>query len=273
MSIEKILIVDHDALARDFLADMLRSKQIEVATADTGQQAYQLLDETFYDMVVIDMKLPDMSGIDVLRRVKEVSSNTIVVIMTAFSSMENSAEAMRLGAFNYLLKPCAAEAIELIIERAREHISLVEENDYLRHQVSTGGSQSLPRIIAESPQMQQVLADVAQVAKSNASVLISGESGTGKEVIARAIHYSSSRMKRPFIKVNCAAMPEALIESEFFGHEKGAFTGANAKRLGRFELANSGSLLLDEVTEIPASLQAKLLRAVQELEFERVGGN
>jgi two-component system response regulator AtoC len=272
MSIEKILIVDDEMLIRNFLSETLKRKGLDVVTAEGGLKALSLLKETPFDMVITDMKMPDMTGIDVLRKVKEVAPNTLVVVITAFGSIENAVEAMRLGAFNYLIKPFSPDIIEAIIEKAKEHLSLVEENQYLRQQISPGGSRSLYQVIGESPSMKQILSDVERVAKSNASVFITGESGTGKEVIAQAIHYHSLRANKPFIKVNCAAVPETLIESEFFGHEKGAFTGANARRLGRFELANGGTLLLDEVTEIPQSVQAKLLRAVQEQEFERVGG-
>jgi two-component system, NtrC family, response regulator AtoC len=273
MSIEKVLVVDDDILVRNFLAETLKRKKIEVTLAENGRKALKLLQECSYDMIITDMRMPDVTGIDILRKAKELNPNTIVLIITAFGSIENTVEAMRLGAYNYLLKPFSADAIEAVIEKAQEHISLVEENNYLRNQVSTGGSRSAHKVIGESPQMKQILADAMQVAKSNASVFISGESGTGKEVIARTIHYNSPRAERPFIKVNCAAVPETLIESEFFGHEKGSFTGANAKHLGRFELASGGSLLLDEVTEIPLTMQPKLLRAIQEQEFERVGGS
>lgn len=272
MTIEKVLVVDDDLLVRNFLAETLRRKQIEVITAENGQKALKLLENTACDLVITDMRLPDITGIDILRQVKETNPQALVVIITAFGSVENAVEAMRLGAFNYLLKPFSADAIEAIIEKAKEHIALVEENNYLRQQIHTGGSRVPRKIIGESPAMKKILADAEQVAKSNASVFISGESGTGKEVIAHTIHYQSLRANRPFIKVNCAAVPETLIESEFFGHEKGAFTGAISKRLGRFELAHGGSLLLDEVTEIPQTLQAKLLRVTQEQEFERVGG-
>ncbi len=272
MAIEKILIVDDEILMRDFLAETLRRKNMEVFTAENGRKAIELLGEQVFDLVITDMRMPDLNGIDVLRRVKEISPSTIVVIMTAFGSIENAIEAMRLGAFNYLLKPFSPDSIEAIIEKAGEHLSLIEENDYLRHQVNTGNSRSVQRVIGESSAMKKILQDVLQIAKSNAPVFISGESGTGKEVIAQAIHTHSPRAKRPFIRVNCAAIPETLIESEFFGHEKGAFTGANSKRLGRFELANGGTLLLDEISEIPLSVQAKLLRVTQEQEFERVGG-
>lgn len=272
MTIEKILIVDDETIVRNFLAETLRRKNLDVTTAENGQKALAALKETTFDMVITDMKMPDLTGIDILRKVKELSPSTIVVVITGFGSIENTVEAMRHGAFNYLIKPFSPDTIEALIDKASEHMSLLEENKYLRQQISSGGSHSTFKVIGESPVMKKILADVAQVAKSNASIFINGESGTGKEVIAQAIHYGSLRANQPFIKVNCAAIPETLIESEFFGHEKGAFTGANAKRLGRFELANTGTLLLDEITEIPISVQAKLLRAIQEHEFERVGG-
>lgn len=272
MTIDKILVVDDELLVRNFLAETLRRKNFDVTTAENGQKAINLLKDTLFDVVITDMKMPDITGIEVLRKVKELSPSTIVIVITAFGSIENAVEAMRLGAFNYLIKPFSPDTIEAVIEKAREHVSLIEENQYLRQQVSSGGSRGMQKVIGESLSMKKIMHDVEQVAKSNASVFIHGESGTGKEVIAQAIHYSSLRANKPFIKVNCAAVPETLIESEFFGHEKGAFTGANARRIGRFELANGGSLLLDEITEIPILLQAKLLRAIQEQEFERVGG-
>lgn len=272
MTIEKILIVDDEILVRNFLAETLRRKNFDVATAENGTKAINLLKEASFDLVITDMKMPDLTGIDVLKKAKELSPSTVVVIITAFGSIENAVEAMRLGAFNYLIKPFSPDSIEAVIEKAKEHLALVEENQYLRQQLSTGGGKSGTKVICESPAMKAILAQVAQVAKSNASVFIHGESGTGKEVIAHAIHAASARANKPFIKVNCAAVPETLIESEFFGHEKGAFTGANARRPGRFELANGGTLLLDEITETPSGLQAKLLRVTQEQEFERVGG-
>lgn len=272
MRIEKILVVDDDMLVRNFLQEALKRKKFEIALAENAKKALKLLEEQTFDLVITDMRLPDQSGLEIVRAVKETHPSTIVVVITAFGSIENSVEAMRLGAYNYLVKPFSAEAIEAVIEKAGEHLGLVEENQYLRQQVSTGGSRVPKRVIAESPAMKKIMAETEQIAKSNSSVFISGESGTGKEVIACAIHSLSQRSDKPFIKVNCAAVPEALVESEFFGHEKGAFTGALNKRIGRFELAHGGSLLLDEVTEIPATLQAKLLRVVQEQEFERVGG-
>lgn len=270
MSIEKILVVDDEILIRDFLADVLRKKNLEVYTAENGKKALALIKEQVFDVVITDMKMPDLTGIELLHKIKEISPQTIVIVITAYGSVENAVEAMRLGAFNYIIKPFSPDTIEAVLEKAREHALLVHENLYLRQQIS--GSHSPPRIIGESPAFKKIMHEVLQVAPSNASVFISGESGTGKEVIAQAIHYNSPRSHKAFIKVNCAAIPETLIESEFFGHEKGAFTGANSKRLGRFELAHSGTLLLDEITEFPSSLQAKLLRAIQEHEFERIGG-
>lgn len=272
MGIEKILVVDDEILVRNFLVEVLQRKKLEVEVAENGQKALQLIKDSTYDLVITDLKLPDLTGIEILKKVKEYSPSTLVVLITAYGSIENAVETMKLGAFNYLLKPFSAGTIEAILEKAKEHSSLIEENKYLRQQVSPIRRYD-PQIIAVSPIMKKILQDVMQIAKSNAAVFIDGESGTGKEVFAHAIHYNSLRANRPFIKVNCAAIPDTLIESEFFGHEKGAFTGAQNKRIGRFELANEGTLLLDEITEIPIALQAKLLRVIQEQEFERVGGS
>lgn len=271
MSIEKVLIVDDEMIMRNFLSEALKRKGIEVSTAETGQKAFAIMEESSFDLVITDMKMPGITGMDIVRKVKELSPGTLIIVITAYGTIENAIEAMRAGAFDYLIKPFSVENLIAIIEKAREHVSLVEENQYLRQQVP--GNRPHRKIIAASPIMLKILSDVEQIAKSNASVFINGETGTGKEVIAHAIHYHSPRANRPFIKVNCAAVPETLVESEFFGHEKGAFTGANNKRLGRFELADTGSLLLDEITEIPLALQAKLLRVIQEHEFERVGGS
>jgi two-component system response regulator AtoC len=270
MPIEKILIVDDEALIRDFLAETLKRKSLDVTTAEDGLKALALIKEHLFDIVITDMKMPDLTGIDLLQKIKEISPQTIIIVITAYGSIENAVEAMRLGAYNYLIKPFSPDTLEAVLEKAREHLTLIHENHYLRQQGPGSASQSL--VIGDSVAIKKIMEDVIQIATSNASVFINGESGTGKEVIAQAIHFHSQRSHKSFIKVNCAAIPETLVEAEFFGHEKGAFTGANAKRLGRFELANSGTLLLDEVTEIPIILQAKLLRAIQEQEFERIGG-
>lgn len=287
MSIDKVLIVDDELLMLNFLAETLQQRNMEVVKAQNGHQALAILETTTFDLVITDMKMSDVSGIDILRKVKEQSPATFVIIITGFGSIENAVEAMRLGAFNYLIKPFSPETIETVIDKACQQVSLIEENSYLRTQVrrNHGGpahyvganheaiEKNPVTVIGDSPALKNILLDVMRIAKSNANIFIHGESGTGKEVIAHAIHYNSLRKDRPFIKVNCAAVPDTLIESEFFGHEKGAFTGANMKRSGRFELANGGTLLLDEVTEIPLMLQAKLLRVIQEHEFERVGGS
>lgn len=271
MTIEKILVVDDEVLMRNFLVEALKRKGIEASAVESGEKALKLLQDQSFDLVITDMKMPGLTGMDVLKHVKEASPRTLVIVVTAFGTIDNAVEAMKNGAFHYLIKPFSLESLMANIEKAHQHVVLVEENTYLREQVI---SNPLGRqVVAESPAMQKVLKDIEQIAKSNASVFINGETGTGKEVIAHLVHYSSPRASQPFIKVNCAAVPESLVESEFFGHEKGAFTGATSKRLGRFELAHGGSLLLDEVTEIPLALQAKLLRVTQEQEFERVGGS
>ena len=270
MSIEKILIVDDELLMRNYLMEALKRKGFEATAVENGEKAVNCLEESSFDMVITDMKMGGLSGMDVLKKIKELSPRTLVIVVTAFGSIENAVDAMKLGAFHYLIKPFSLESLMANIEKGNQHVALIEENNYLRQQVSS--SRHGRHVIAESAAMQQVLKDVERISKSNSSVFICGETGTGKEVMAHLIHYSSPRKNKPFIKVNCAAVPDTLVESEFFGHEKGAFTGAAAKRLGRFELANEGSLLLDEITEIPLALQAKLLRAIQEGEFERLGG-
>lgn len=261
--IEKVLIADDEPLMLRFMSDVLKRRGKEVVTAKDGQEAIQWIERESFDLVITDMKMPRKSGLDVL---KSAPPNTLVVLVTAHGTIESAVEAIKLGAFHYLIKPFSPEALEGILEKTEEHLRLVKENKFYRE-----GAKH-PRLVAESPAMKRILTDLDKIAKSHASVFITGESGTGKEVIAAAIHEQSSRAQYPFIKVNCAAIPETLLESEFFGHEKGSFTGAHIRKTGRFELADRGTLLLDEVTEIPLILQPKLLRAIQEQEFERVGG-
>lgn len=270
MKIEKVLIVDDDEIIREFIQKSMDRVGMETFTAPSGSKALDILKNNTIDLIFTDMKMPKMSGLELIKKVKELSPRTIIVVITAFGSIDNAVEAMRLGAFNYLLKPFTLEALEAVLEKANELYALVGENDYLKETVST---QTTSEVVGCSQMMHEILETVNRVAKSNASVFIHGESGTGKEIIAQAIHNKSHRSNHPFIKVNCAAIPETLIESEFFGHEKGAFTGASDRRIGRFELANEGSLLLDEISEIPLSLQAKLLRVTQEKEFDRIGGS
>lgn len=269
MSIQNVLVVDDEPLMRHFLEETLLRLKLQVCTAENGKKALAALKTQAFDLVITDMKMPDTTGLDIIKKVKEHQGSIPIIVITAFGSVENAVEAMHLGASHYLIKPFSADAFEAVLKKVSDYQRLCNENTYLKQ--NTDPLKNKNQIIAKSPQMQAIMRDVEKIAQSNASVFITGESGTGKEVIASAIHDLSERNNKPFIRVNCAAVPETLIEAEFFGHEKGAFTGAASKRLGRFELAHQGSLLLDEVTEIPINLQAKLLRAVQEQEIERLG--
>jgi two-component system, NtrC family, response regulator AtoC len=272
MAIEKALIVDGEAALRNYLTETLKRKKIDISSTENGHLAMAALKNQAFDLLLCNIKLADISGIELLKHAKTIHPHLIVILIIEDRNIENGIEAIRHGAFNYLIQPFSSETLEALIDKANEHAALLKENHYLKQEISSQVSGKREQMIAESSVMKQILQDVSKIAKSNASVFISGESGTGKEVIAHAIHHLSQRASHPFIKVNCAAIPESLIESEFFGHEKGSFTGAINRRLGRFELADKGTLLLDEISEIPLSLQSKLLRAVQEQEFERVGG-
>lgn len=269
MAIEKVLIVDEESANRNFLQELLRKRKSEVIVAENGSIALNLLQQHLFDLVICDIRC---QGMEILKKSIVQNSQTLVILTTAFACIESAVVAMRLGAFNYLLKPFTKESIDTLLDKVQEHIDLLQENSYLREEISTQPDRKKHMLIAESEMMKKILSDVQKIAKSSSSVFISGESGTGKEMIAHAIHSQSHRIMQPFIKVNCAAIPTSLLESEFFGHEKGSFTGAINKKLGRFELADKGTLLLDEISEIPLELQSKLLRAVQEMEFERVGG-
>jgi two-component system response regulator AtoC len=264
--IEKILVAEDDKTLRQFIAEVLKRGGYQVTLVSDGAQAIDALGAEAFDLVITDLMMPLKTGMEVLKAAKALAHNPPVILATAHGSVETAVEAMRLGAFHFLLKPFSPEALEVSLQKVAEHLKLRSENRFLRDVADTS------LLIAESATMRRTLAGLEKIAKSQASVFITGESGTGKEVIAAEIHRLSARDHQPFIKVNCAAIPETLIESEFFGHEKGAFTGALTRKIGRFELADKGTLLLDEVTEIPLSLQAKLLRAIQEMEFERVGG-
>ncbi len=270
MTIENVLIVDDEILMRKFLEETLERFGIDVWTAKDGFMALELLKEKEFDVIFTDIKMPQMSGIELLRRAKGEYPDTEVVVMTAYGTVETAVDAMKIGAFDYILKPFSVDQIEIMLKKISDKHNLINENKYLKQEINR--KYNFNEIIGTSYPMRNVMGLISKIATSKATVLIQGESGTGKELVARAIHYGSDRSNKPFIKLNCAAMPESLLESELFGHEKGAFTGAHTKRLGRFELANGGTILLDEVSEIPLHLQAKLLRVVQEREFERVGG-
>ena len=266
----RILIADdHDSLRRG-LARALAETGHDVEEASNGNLAIEKLHEGGYDVVVTTSRWAGADGLDVLRTTKALHPSTAVILMTAFGSVHTAVEAMRIGAFDYVPKPFEVEEMEVKIEKAIEHRRLRHEIDYLRH--TQHDIYEFDRIVGSSGALKRVLDIVKKVARSNTTVLIRGETGTGKELIAGAVHHNSLRAARNFVKVNCAALQENLLESELFGHEKGAFTGADKQRIGRFEQADGGTLFLDEVGDMSANTQAKILRVLQEHEFERLGG-
>ncbi len=271
MHIERILILEDTPEVASLTAEVLKNLNYTAQTVGTLQEARNALKATHYDLILVDVRLPDGSGIDLLRELQTEKSPPLQIMMSGYGTIESATEAMRLGAADYLVKPFTNDQLEVAVQRAESWKRLAAENIYLRNQANEPRSDMT--LIGKSPAMQEVHNLVRQIGPTNATVLIHGESGTGKELVAQALFKSSPRNNHPFIKLNCAAIPENLIESELFGHEKGSFTGALNKRLGRFELADKGTLLLDEISEIPLSLQVKLLRVLQEREFERVGGN
>lgn len=266
---ESVLLIEDDKLMRVTVEDALRSAGYDVTAFETGREALAALGDMPSDVVVTDMKLPDLDGFEIVRAVCG-TRNAPVIVMTAFGTIKDAVEAMKLGAFDYITKPFALDEFLLLIERALEIKSLRDENVRLKKDLSR--CYSYPSIIGESPAMKKVFSLIRKVVDSDSTVLILGESGTGKELIATTIHYQGRRKDKPLIKVNCAALPEGLIESELFGHEKGAFTGAVKRKPGRFELAHNGTIFLDEIGDLPLSTQAKILRVIQERRFERVGG-
>ena len=269
MSIEKIIVLEDDAIVRNNLESYLRRKHYDVASAATIADAQEYLNKDNFDVIFLDVRLPDGDGTDLLKQIQTRPQKPLVVMMTGFGSVESAVECMKNGAFDYIIKPFSNEQIEVTLRKAQEFTQLVRVNRFL----SQDTDDCEPDLLGNSPAMQNLRQLIRKVARTQATVLIQGESGTGKELVARALYRESSRANAPFIKVNCAAIPENLIESEFFGHERGAFTGALNKREGRFELAHGGTILLDEISEISPSVQAKLLRVLQERELERVGGN
>ena len=270
MSLEKVLILDDEPLIRRVLENNFLQKRCTVGTAATVAEAEAILARETYDLLMVDVRLPDGDGEHLLERISILPERPLVVMMTGHGSVESAVNCMRLGAFDYLIKPFSNGQIDILFKKAEAFRQLVSVNRYLNQD---GSSEEEANLLGQSPSMQRLRQMVQRVAPTDASVLITGENGTGKEMVAREIFRQSQRKREPYIKVNCAAVSENLIESEFFGHERGAFTGATERREGRFELAHKGTLLLDEVIEIPAALQAKLLRVLQEREFERVGGN
>src|SRR6186997_1858666 len=266
----RILVADdHDSLRRGIIRALTDAKH-DVDEAPNGNVAIEKLHEGQYDVVLSDLKMGGSDGMDVLRTARQLQPSTAIILMTAFGTVHTAVEAMKIGAFDYVQKPFEIEEMELKVEKALEHRRLKHEIEYLRH--TQQDIYDFDRIVGASGALQSVLAIVKKVAKSNTTCLIRGETGTGKELIAGAIHHNSLRATRNFVKVNCAALQENLLESELFGHEKGAFTGADKQRVGRFEQADGGTLFLDEVGDMSANTQAKSLRVLQEHEFERLGG-
>jgi DNA-binding NtrC family response regulator len=269
--VSRILVVDDESLMREFISESLLSHGYEVDCAENGSRAIDLLGGEPYDVILTDFKMPKITGLDVLRRARERMPDAKVAIMTAYGTVENAVEAMKLGAYDYITKPFGVDEILLLVKRAIEFRSLQVENRRLQSEL--GERYGCRNIIGDSPPMKEIYELIETVSRSRSTVLVTGSSGTGKELVARAIHYLSPRKDGPFVKLNCAALPSELMESELFGHEKGAFTGAIRKYRGRFERAHGGTLLLDEISEMRPQLQAKLLRILQEREFEPVGSS
>lgn len=263
----KLLIVDDDSLVVEFLEETLRNEGYSLRSAHSGEAALEELKRDPAQLVLSDIKMGGMDGITLLSKIKETAPETVVVMMTAFGTVDTAVLAMKLGAFDFIMKPMSPDVVKVRLKKALEHVQLAREVKTLRLDTV----KRYRDIIGKSKQMREVFETISAAAPSRATVLITGESGTGKELVARAIHQESDRSDGPFVKLNCAALNQNLIESELFGHEKGAFTGALQARTGRFELANGGTLLLDEISEMPIETQAKLLRVLQEKELERVG--
>ncbi len=266
-----ILVVDDEPNYLIVLSELLREEGYEVLTAPNGEEALKTVRDTDLDLVITDMRMPGMDGIELLKSIKVMNPDMPVIMVTAFGEVEKAVAAMQAGALNYLTKPFNNDELVLNTKKAVEHYAVLRENKRLRSEMRSRSS--FANMVGKNRKMQALYTLIEKVSPTSTSVLITGESGTGKELVARAIHFHSPREKNPCISLNCAGLPENLLESELFGHEKGAFTGAVALRKGRFELADTGTLFLDEVGEMPLTLQAKLLRVLQERTFERVGGN
>jgi DNA-binding NtrC family response regulator len=267
----RILVVDDDSLMRDFVLETVSRLGYECEGSADGLSALEIIECRKFNLIISDVKMPGADGIAVLKAARKVNPECKVILITAYAAIEDAVAAMREGAFDYLTKgeKTSPDELEMVIQRALDYQNLEAENRRLKTELS--GRYSFSNMVGKSPQMQRVFDMIQTVANSKATVLITGKSGTGKELVAKAIHYNSNRKDNPFIKLNCAALPDGLVEAELFGHEKGAFTGAIKAVKGRFEIANKGTLLLDEISEMSVVMQAKLLRVLQEREFERIG--
>ncbi len=268
---KKILIVDDDAGHRIMIKVTLLERGYEIFEASDGSEAVAMVEKRFFDLIMLDLKMKNMDGVEALKRIKKISPAIPVLIMTAYASVQTAIEALKLGAIDYLMKPLDIEKVIQTIDKVLNSQTLKIDDKIFKERVDREFDFS--SIIGKSKKMRDIFETIALTAPSDATILILGESGSGKELVAEAIHKNSLRKDKPFIKVNCAALAENLLESELFGHEKGAFTGAHSKREGRFEQANNGTLFLDEIGDMSVSTQAKILRALQEGEFERLGGN
>jgi two-component system response regulator AtoC len=264
-----VLVADDEPNIRRVLEAMFTKDGFTVLTAENGRRAVEAASTTPIDLLVTDLIMPDMTGVEVLRAIKQIQPTCAALVITAYGTIKTAVEAMRLGAFNYITKPFDVDEVRQMVKKALDHQKEQAAHLQLKPQKA---AYRIDNIVGSSPKMQELFKVIERAANSRATVLIRGESGCGKELVARALHFNSSRAAKPFVAVSCAALTETLLESELFGHEKNAFTGAAAQKAGRFELANQGTLFLDEVGEIPAPLQVKLLRVLQEREFERVGG-
>jgi DNA-binding NtrC family response regulator len=267
---KKMLVAEDERTLREGIATAFRDRGWEVVEAADGAEAFACLEQAVFDVLVTDYQMPEKNGLEVLKRSKMINEGTVGLVMTAYGTVESAVEAMKAGAYDYVLKPFDLDEMEMKVERAIEHRRLLARIE------AYDRSEIVPRfenIVGESPQMKEVFRTIEKVSRSNATVLVLGETGVGKELVAEALHRNSSRSDRPFVKMNCAALHESLLESELFGHERGAFTGADRQRTGRFELANEGTLFLDEIGNMTPSTQTKVLRVLQEREFERLGGS
>jgi DNA-binding NtrC family response regulator len=273
MKLEKILILDDEGSVRSVVVDLLRELNYAALAVSSIGQTRLILKEESFDLILCDVRLKDGDGLQFLQELKETYPNMQLMVMTGYGSLDSVLEALRLGVFDYLLKPIDPVHLSVALERLEKVRKLEAENSYLRQEVTARNASGMGVDLGACPAMLRVQELISKIAITDTTVLIQGESGTGKEVVAKALHDGSPRADKPFIRVNCAAIASTLLESEFFGHEKGAFTGASQRREGRFELAHTGTILLDEISEIPLDLQVKLLRVLQEREFERVGGN